>query len=192
MSLHTQRISSRLLLIIDPQIDFITGSLKVDGAETAMRSLASYLGVHAKDYAACVVTVDWHPPGHVSFEQNGGPWPRHCVAFSEGAAIYPGLLTSLIENVPGYMVLTKGVAGDHEEYSIFANAKSASVLEALISTKGITGIDLCGIAGDICVSDTLLDGIAIYGPSFFKVLQDYCPSLDGGLRIAALAAQLTH
>lgn len=33
----------RMLLIVDPQIDFITGSLPVPGAEDAMNALALYL-----------------------------------------------------------------------------------------------------------------------------------------------------
>ena len=42
-------------------------------------------------------------------------------------------------------------------------------------------VDVCGIAGDVCVLNTLKDGIAIYGRSpQFNVLEEYCPSIDGG------------
>ena len=34
---------NRLLLIVDPQIDFISGSLAVNGAAKAMDALADYL-----------------------------------------------------------------------------------------------------------------------------------------------------
>ncbi|WP_239414073.1 MULTISPECIES: hypothetical protein [unclassified Bacteroides] len=53
-------------------------------------------------------------------------------------------------------------------------------LDNLIDGLHIDRIDLCGIAGDVCVLDTLKDGIKRYGTSIFHVLQEFCPSLDGG------------
>ena len=34
---------NKLLLIVDPQVDFITGSLPVEGAAKAMDALATYV-----------------------------------------------------------------------------------------------------------------------------------------------------
>lgn len=36
-------MTNKILLIIDPQIDFINGTLPVPGAEGAMNSLADYV-----------------------------------------------------------------------------------------------------------------------------------------------------
>ena len=38
-----------------------------------------------------VATRDWHPPGHASFQTQGGPWPEHCVQGTPGAQINPGI-----------------------------------------------------------------------------------------------------
>lgn len=36
-------------------------------------------------------TQDWHPESTPHFEKNGGIWPAHCVADTEGAALHPEL-----------------------------------------------------------------------------------------------------
>ena len=78
----------KMLLIVDPQVDFITGTLPVPGAAKAMDALAEYVRAHGEDYSVKVVTSDWHPYHHSSFVPEGGQWPRHCVQHSAGAALW--------------------------------------------------------------------------------------------------------
>ena len=169
-----------MLLIVDPQVDFVAGSLKVPGAEKAMSALAEHIDDAGAGYAACVITADWHPAKHMSFRCSGGEWPRHCVAYSIGAAIYPPVYDSAMRSFEVIEVLTKGQDQDKEEYSIFANEESAAKLCSMIKDLCIDRIDICGVAGDVCVSRTLEDGIARFGKERFNVLTRYSPSLDGG------------
>lgn len=74
----------------------------------------------------------------------------------------------------------KGTSADHEEYSVFQNTTSAARIAQLVKETGIERIDLCGIAGDACVLNTLKDGVNLYGAPMFHVLEEYAPSLDGG------------
>lgn len=67
----------KLLLIVDPQIDFITGTLPVAGAAEAMDALAKYVKEQGNEYTVKIVTADWHPYHHSSFADEGGMWPRH-------------------------------------------------------------------------------------------------------------------
>jgi len=67
----------KLLLIVDPQIDFITGTLPVAGAAEAMDALAKYVKENGNEYTVKIVTADWHPYHHSSFADEGGMWPRH-------------------------------------------------------------------------------------------------------------------
>lgn len=172
--------TNRMLLIVDPQIDFISGTLPVPGAEEAMKELATYIQEHDGDYCLKVVTTDWHPYHHHSFEPQGGQWPVHCVQNTVGAAIHPSLVTPLYTTKGEVKVLRKGVYADREEYSIFKNRDSSQYLQEMVSLLGIQQIDLCGIAGDICVLNTLKDGVALFRAGRFKVLHQYSPSLDGG------------
>lgn len=88
---------NRLLMIVDPQIDFITGALPVPGAAAAMDALAAYIRDSSETYRHIIVTADRHPFGHCSFIQCGGPWPRHCVHDSIGAAVWQSLMDSLYD-----------------------------------------------------------------------------------------------
>lgn len=171
----------RLLLIIDPQMDFIDGSLPVPGAAECMEALAEYIRNAKDNYVCKAVTTDWHPYNHCSFAEQGGGWPMHCVQNSSGAAVFPAVLEALYSTPGKVMILRKGVRKRTEEYSIFKNRRSSIQLDNVIRNMKIEGIDICGIAGDVCVLNTLKDGIELYGAGRFRVLPRFSPSLDGGV-----------
>ena len=50
-----------VLLIVDPQVDFVSGPLAVEGAPKAMKALAEYMAAHRKEIKSIVVTMDQHP-----------------------------------------------------------------------------------------------------------------------------------
>ena len=173
----------RLLMIVDPQIDFISGSLPVPHAAEAMDKLAAFIQEENGNYLFKIITTDWHPTNHCSFKENGGEWPVHCQQNKEGAEIYPALMNALHQTSGAVEIVRKGTNINCEEYSVFQNPKAAARIKEIIEENNIQQIDICGIAGDICVLDTLKDGINIYGKSMFHVLEEYCPSLDGGVAL---------
>lgn len=173
----------KMLLIVDPQNDFVSGSLPVAGAAEAMDKLAAYIKAHDGDYALKVVTTDWHPYHHCSFKEQGGEWPMHCVQNTVGAALYPALIDPLHQTQGEVCVLRKGDNEQTEEYSIFKNTYSKIMLSQMI--KDMEQVDVCGIAGDICVLNTLKDGKALFGKAKFNVLQEFSPSIDGGKALEA-------
>lgn len=178
----------RLLLVVDPQLDFITGSLPVPGAKAGMDALAEALLAAGAPYAAKVVTCDRHPYVHSSFEDAGGRWPRHCVADTVGAALWPALVPALFATPGPCTVLHKGEDEGREEYSIFQAPAARARLLSLLDETGAARVDICGLAGDICVLETLRDGVELLGPGFFAVLGAFSPSLDGGDALRAYAA----
>lgn len=179
---------NKLLLVIDPQYDFISGTLAVPGAKEAMDALASFIREHDGDYVKKVITSDWHPYDHCSFTDYGGPWPRHCVQDTNGAAPYFDITTALYETVGEVVALYKGDHSDREEYSIFQSQSSGRILEGIIE-DGMDLVEVCGIAGDVCVLNTLKDALTKYKPELFKVLQEFCPSLDGGRALSEFVSQ---
>ena len=170
----------KLLLIVDPQIDFITGTLPVAGAAEAMDALATYVKEQGNEYTVKIVTADWHPYHHSSFADAGGVWPRHCVQHSVGAAIWESLLVALNESKGGFTLLYKGDSIDKDEYSIMQNKASASILARLVKALKVDQIDICGLAGDICVLNTAKDITSTFENIKLNVLEPYSPSLDGG------------
>lgn len=177
---------NKMLLIVDPQIDFITGTLPVPGAEEAMNSLARYIDANGGEYLHIAVTADCHPMNHCSFDINGGQWPRHCVEGSVGAAIWPAVMESLYKYAPQVSLHYKGRNSDREEYSILMNTDEGCRLDEIIATQSIDKIDICGIAGDVCVASTLRDAMGRWGSEILSVLEQFSPSLDGGKCLAGL------
>ncbi|MDO4512186.1 MAG: isochorismatase family protein [Bacteroidales bacterium] len=177
----------KMLIVVDPQIDFISGSLPVPGAAEAMDRLAAYVQQHSAEYALMVVTSDWHPYDHCSFAPNGGPWPVHCVQNSEGAATYWPLLEALYKSETPTLFLQKGDLQHREEYSIVQNSAAREFFECTLADDADADdctryamVDVCGIAGDVCVLNTLRDLLPLVGAQRLCVLTQFAPSLDGG------------
>ncbi|MDE5878257.1 MAG: isochorismatase family protein [Muribaculaceae bacterium] len=168
------------LLIIDPQIDFINGTLPVPGAVEAMDSLASYIKTHTGDYGLKILTADSHPYNHFSFVENGGQWPRHCVHDTVGAAIWPAVFTAVYSTSGESHIFHKGQLKDVEEYSIFNNPSATAEITRLLQEHLVFHIDLCGLAGDVCVLATLKDARRLFPHITIDVLTPYSPSIDGG------------
>lgn len=181
-----------MLMIIDPQVDFINGALPVEGAAGAMDRLADHILVHGRDYTAVVVTADRHPYNHCSFSMYGGIWPRHCVGNSVGAAVWPALMEALYEIGDITVFLYKGENPSAEEYSVLKNLPDREAVMRLIAEKEISRIDICGLAGDVCVADTIVDGMELDGFPPFNILTGFTASIDGGARLASIASIMSY
>jgi nicotinamidase/pyrazinamidase len=171
-----------VLLIVDPQNDFITGSLAVEGAKEKMMKLADYIENEGHKYDYICITMDTHPENHMSFKENGGIWPKHCVASTNGWSL-PEYINNDTYELHLYF---KGTESDQEEYSIFDNAEDGHILaEQIIELfkQDNLYIDVCGIAGDYCVLETLKGLRRIVGDMCIQVLTDYTASIDGGEKL---------
>ena len=177
----------RALLVVDPQRDFIDGSLPVPGAAGAMTALTGYMT--GKRWDLAIITLDWHPWNHCSFGEKGGQWPRHCVAYSQGASVWPGLIEAIHASARQVHMLVKGASPHRDEYSVFGEPSGRAAMLRLFQENKISRADICGVAGDICVLETLKDGLGLFGPGMFNVLQEFSHSLDGGKQLAEFCAR---
>ena len=175
------------LLLVDPQCDFIDGALPVPGAVHAMDSLAGWLLQHPGRYDKILVSCDFHPADHCSFTSYGGSWPEHCVRDTPGAAIWPALAAALEKCDASPTILYKGQHSWREEYSIFRNQQERERLNLLLAGDFV--VEVCGIAGDVCVLNTLADAVTSFGAHRFRLLAGFSPSLDGGTRLAAFCRE---
>ncbi|MGM9835507.1 MAG: isochorismatase family protein [Muribaculaceae bacterium] len=177
----------KLLILIDCQNDFITGSLAVKGAPEAMDALAGYIKAHGNEYADIVATLDWHPKRHTSFAAvgEGGLWPAHCVQHTVGAALHDGIAQACEQEIKCF---TKGNLQSRDEYSIFANEQNGPRLAKMIADGGYDRIDVCGLCGDYCVKESV-QGLIDHGfGSKVNILLAYTPSIDGGAALQAFVA----
>ena len=184
---------NRMLIIVDPQIDFTTGSLATQKGPEAMDRLAQAIDNGVLDkYTWVIVTQDAHPTNHCSFVENGGVFPAHCVDGTEGMNVYPPLMKALEDsNFGNYHLLTKGNLADKEEFSIFQNAKSGRKLTNTITEEEkFVGIDICGIATDYCVYETTKDLMAIYPAKQIRIVTNCIAAVDDNdTKLADLMAE---
>ena len=171
-------MDKKILLIIDCQYDFLDGGkLGVNGSIEKVNNLIEYITQKGDEYEVIIATKDWHPISHCSFNINGGIWPIHCLQHSKGSAIYEPLLIALNSFSRHFEVLTKGINDDHEEYSIFKNDESSEKIKKLVENFGITQIDVCGVALDYCVKDTLYDAKRALPQVKVVLLKDFSPAI---------------
>ena len=171
---------NRMLIIVDPQIDFTTGSLATAKGPEAMDRLAQAIDNGVLDkYTWVIVTQDAHPTNHCSFVDNGGVFPPHCVQGTEGMNVYPPLKKALEDSqFSEYHYMTKGDLADKEEFSIFQNAKSGEKLTCTIKEVDFKGIDICGIATDYCVYETTKDLMAFYPAKQIRIVTNCIAAVD--------------
>ena len=174
-----------LLIIVDPQVDFTTGSLATKNGPAAMDYLAKALAdVEWKNYGWIIVTQDAHPKNHCSFVEQGGVFPPHCVQGTEGMDVYPALqdvLNNLMQNnmCSNIHYMQKGDLADKEEFSIFQNERSGEKLRRTIEEfEHFERIDVCGIATDYCVYETVKDLIAFYPAKQVRVVTNCLAAVD--------------
>lgn len=141
---------SEALLIIDFQNDFTPpdGALAVPEGD-AIAGRLNELAASGR-FDLVVATRDRHPPDHGSFEEQGGPWPAHCVAGTHGAELDPDLDTRHVD-----FIFDKGQDPDTEGYSAFERPQ----LARLLSAHGVDAITVAGLATNICVRGTGLGAL---------------------------------
>lgn len=182
----------KFLIIVDPQNDFIEGgSLPVSGARSAMQQLAEFVKNSSAEFSTIFVTQDSHPENHCSFSSNGGIWPVHCVRDSSGFEVFPQL-QEVLSGLSNVEYCQKGTDSAVEQYSIFSynggqitNPDGQKIISAIEKASSPT-IVVCGIAGDVCVMNTLNDLVKIRkSANDIAVVQNFTASIDGGEKLNA-------
>ena len=143
-----------VLINVDLQNDFISGSLAVNGGEEIIDPINQLSRAVRRSMGRVAFTRDWHPAVTPHFADYGGLWPVHCVADTEGAEFHHNL-----EITDGDIIISKGM-GQTDGYSGTEGVSDdGQTLESLIEPRDdqeqvVVYID--GIAGDFCVKETAI------------------------------------
>ncbi|NJD99927.1 nicotinamidase [Thermococcus sp. LS1] len=137
------------LIVVDMQRDFMPGgALPVPDGDKIIPRVNEYIRKFKERGALIVATRDWHPEDHISFKEQGGPWPKHCVQNTPGAEF-------VVELPEDAVVISKAAEPDKEAYSGFEGTNLAEILKE----KGVKRVYVCGVATEYCVKATALDAI---------------------------------
>lgn len=160
--------STDALVVVDVQRDFLpSGALAVPHGDEVVPVINRYIALFHARGLPVIFTRDWHPANHCSFQQQGGPWPDHCVADTSGAAFAPNLLQPADS-----WVISKATEAQQDAYSGFQGTGLAQRLQQ----RGCLRLFIGGLATDYCVLETVKDALA----EKFRVflLQDAIRAVD--------------
>ncbi len=140
------------LLLVDVQNDFCPGgALPVAEGDRVVPVLNRWIEAATRGGATIVASRDWHPPHHVSFHERGGLWPAHCIQGTRGAEFHPDL------RLPqDHLLVDKGTDPDLDRYSDFDHSGLGDALRK----RGVTRLWIGGLALEVCVRATVLEGLA--------------------------------
>ncbi|GJL62093.1 MAG: nicotinamidase [Nitrospirales bacterium] len=141
------------LILVHLQNDFFPGGvLPVQDGDQILPRVNQYIAFFQHHGAAIMATRDWHPPNHCSFEEQGGPWPPHCIQGSRGAQFHADL------HLPTGSLIISGATNPKKEiYSGFDGTSLADYLE----DQNAKTIYIVGLATEHWVKQTVLDGIKL-------------------------------
>lgn len=188
--------ANHALIVIDVQNDFCPG-----GALAVPNGAEIIPGINAlmSDFAAVILTQDWHPANHSSFasqhtglapfsmtEMPYGPqvlWPDHCLQGSNGAAFHGNLDTDRAD-----LILRKGYNAAIDSYSSFFenDHTTPTGLQGYLHSRGIDTLTMAGLATDFCVNFSAVDAASLGFD--VTVRENLCRAIDlDGSLVAARA-----
>lgn len=173
------------LLIVDVQNDFTEGgALAVQGGSAVAERIGAFLSAEPGRYDLVLASRDWHDAdsdngGHFTDEPDFATgWPVHCVAGTPGAEYHPAVPVEAID-----VHILKGQG--RPSYSAFEGVTDeGESLSELLTRRGVTHLDVVGLATDYCVRASVLDaqssGLTV------RVLDDLIAGVSPGTSAAAL------
>lgn len=162
----------KALVVVDVQNDFCEGGvLAVEGGAEVARSITQLAGYDRGGgaYDVVVATKDWHiDPGDHFATPKVPPnfvdrWPIHCVAETNGAKFHPeldiaidevflkGRLSASYSGFEGESASSEGLPSAH--------ARETLLLAEWLKMRGVSAVDVVGLATDHCVKATALDAV---------------------------------
>jgi len=177
------------LIVVDVQNDFCEGgSLAVTGGARVASDISALLhnwtrqDPKAPAYDLVVATRDHHidPGSHWSeYPDYVDSWPVHCKVGTDGEAFHPNL-----DPQPFDAIFLKGE--QQAAYSAFeGRTTGGAALADWLRRRGVTELDVCGIATDHCVRATALDAASEGFAT--TVLLDLCAGVAPATTEVALA-----
>jgi nicotinamidase/pyrazinamidase len=148
----SKKLKDAALVLVDIQNDFCPGgALAVAEGDQVVEVVNRLM----PSFPLVVSTQDWHPANHISFKEQGGPWPPHCVQGTRGAELHPALNTE-----PVSYYFRKASSPDKDAYSEFEGVdENGRSLDEMLKSRNVSKLYVAGLATDYCVLATVLDGL---------------------------------
>lgn len=168
----------RLLVVVDMQVDFVTGVLGTKEAQEIVQSIAGYIRKFKAAGGTVVFTKDTHTKEYLNTQEGRKLPVEHCIIGTDGWQF-----------VPEVRELAKGTA-------VFEKSTFGSIsLAEYIREKGFDEVQFCGVCTGICdISNAVL--AKTFAPEAeIVILRDLCacvtPTTNGTALDAMATLQMT-
>ena len=149
----------RCLIVVDYQVDFVSGTLGFPEAETLAAPIAQKIQQYHAAKDAVLFTLDTHGTDYASTQEGRNLPIAHCIHGTAGHALY-GCVAQ--ECLPQDVCFEKGTFGSDR-------------LFAYLQQQAYTDVELVGLVSNICV----LANVAL--------LKAYCPEVPMTVRASCCA-----
>ena len=129
----------KLLVVVDMQVDFITGPLGTPEAQGIITSVEKKVKNALEQKSTVVYTMDTHSEDYLETLEGRNLPVKHCIFGTEGWEVIPELKGLLLE----LELFKKPTFGSMELIEKFRN-------------ESFSEIELCGVCTDICVVSNAL------------------------------------
>ena len=168
-----------ILIVVDMQRDFVTGSLGSAEARVIVPAVAARIRRAAEEGTQVVFTLDTHDTDYMETREGRFLPVPHCIQGSEGWALEPEIANACRRGMISFEKPTFGSTALMHHVAAEAAAKGC------VNGKGLR-VELCGVCTDICVvSNALLIKAAL--PEADLIVQ---ASLCAGVTLHKHAAAL--
>ena len=160
----------KCLIVVDYQVDFVSGSLGNAAAAALDAPIAQRIRLAREQGEDVIFTLDTHEPDYLSTREGKHLPVPHCIRSTEGHRLY-GEVARMQQ--PGDAVFCKETFG--------SRALFAHLLE-----KGYTDIELCGVVTNICVISNAVLAKTALPEADVRINAALCASNDPDLHRKAL------
>lgn len=139
-------MKTKILVIIDMQTDFLTGSLKNDAAVAIVPKVVEKIEEYKKTSAPVIATLDTHFADYLETQEGTLLPVEHCIMNTEGWKLHPDIENAL-KGYPRFKDVIKNTFG-----GISLPESVRTVLKYGVPAE----IEIVGVMTDICVVSNAL------------------------------------
>lgn len=167
----------RVLVVIDCQNDFITGSLKNEDAIKAIPNVVKK--IREFDGDAIFYTLDTHGDNYLKTNEGKKLPVVHCVYGTEGWKLNPDVETAINEQREKMHV-------QNIEKPTFGSFVLADAINGIVSYGDELEIEIIGFCTDICVvSNALILKATFFDRASIRIIEDCCAGVTPETHSAA-------
>lgn len=162
-------MKNKLLIVVDMQNDFVTGSLANPAAEKIIPNIVEKLKI--KDYTYLIFTRDTHQKNYLETQEGKNLPVEHCIEGTKGWEI----VSELQEFTKNAFIIDKPTFG-YKDWK----AKLNELFDDENNQPGDfpEEIELCGTVSSICVASNATILKSLYPEMSISVLKDLCADLS--------------